>query len=136
MRDFDRVELNHLRHATWIAPSLPLPSRWWSPAGPCALSNDLVGKGAEKSVRSYRFDYAIVGADGISPDTGFTRHSARGAEIDRAMLEQAERRIVVADSTKLGRVRKAVSVDTGFVHTLVTDSFAPPRWSPPSGGPV
>ncbi|MFJ5740622.1 DeoR/GlpR family DNA-binding transcription regulator [Streptomyces microflavus] len=92
-----------------------------------ALSNDLVGKGAEKSVRSYRFDYAIVGADGISPDAGFTRHSTRGAEIDRAMLEQAERRIVVADSTKLGRVRRAVSVDTGSVHTLVTDSFAPPE---------
>ncbi|MFJ4963997.1 Glucitol operon repressor [Streptomyces sp. ADI96-02] len=89
-----------------------------------SLSNDLVGKGAEKSLRSYRFDFAIVGADGISPEAGFTRHSTRGAEIDRIMLEQAEHRIVVADSTKLGRVRQAKIVDTGSVHTLVTDSHA------------
>ncbi|MBV7242594.1 DeoR/GlpR family DNA-binding transcription regulator [Streptomyces sp. MW-W600-10] len=89
-----------------------------------SLSRDLVGKGAEKSLRSYRFDFAIVGADGVCPEAGVTRHSARGAEIDRIMLGQAERRIVVADSTKLGQVRQAKVVDTGSVHTLVTDSHA------------
>ncbi|WP_411120125.1 DeoR/GlpR family DNA-binding transcription regulator [Streptomyces sp. 058-1L] len=88
------------------------------------LSNDLVGKAAEKVLRSYRFDYAVVGADGISPEAGFTRHSTRGAEIDRIMLEQAEHRMIVADSSKLGRVRQAKIADTGSVHTLVTDSQA------------
>ncbi|MEU0283062.1 DeoR/GlpR family DNA-binding transcription regulator [Streptomyces sp. NPDC006195] len=91
-----------------------------------ALSNDLVGKGAEESLRSYRFDFAIVGADGISPAAGITRHSSRGAEIDRVMLEQAEHRIVVADSSKLGRVHKAKVADIGSVDTVVTDSHANP----------
>ncbi|MEU6631962.1 DeoR/GlpR family DNA-binding transcription regulator [Streptomyces parvus] len=89
-----------------------------------SLSNDLVGRAAEKSLRSYRFDYAVVGADGISPEAGFTRYSTRGAEIDRIMLEQADHKMIVADSSKLGRVRRAKTADIGSVHTLVTDSHA------------
>ncbi|NEE40712.1 alkaline phosphatase, partial [Streptomyces sp. SID7982] len=89
-----------------------------------SFSNDLVGSGTEKELRSYRFDYAIVGVDGISPEVGFTCHSTRGAEIDRVMLEQAEHTIVVADSSKLGRVRQAKIADTASVDTVVTDSHA------------
>ncbi|MFF6981375.1 DeoR/GlpR family DNA-binding transcription regulator [Streptomyces sp. NPDC008343] len=88
------------------------------------LSNDLVGRAAEKTLRSYQFDFAVVGVDGISPEAGFTRYSARGAEIDRIMLEQAEHKIVVADSSKLGRVHQAKIADAGSIHTLVTDSHA------------
>ncbi|MGM9462966.1 DeoR/GlpR family DNA-binding transcription regulator [Streptomyces murinus] len=88
------------------------------------LSNDLVGRPAEKTLRSYRFDYAIVGADGISPEAGFTQYSSDGAEIDRVMLEQATRRIVVADSSKLGQVHRAKVADIDSVHTVVTDSYA------------
>ncbi|MET9670269.1 DeoR/GlpR family DNA-binding transcription regulator [Streptomyces sp. NPDC006475] len=88
------------------------------------LSNDLVGRTAEKSLRSFQFDFAVVGADGISPEAGFTRHSARGAEIDRIMLEQAEHKIVVADSSKFGKVHHAKIADTASIHALVTDSHA------------
>ncbi|MFE4535370.1 DeoR/GlpR family DNA-binding transcription regulator [Streptomyces scopuliridis] len=91
-----------------------------------SLSNDLVGKEAEESLRSYHFDFAIVGADGISPESGITRHSSRGAEIDRIMLEQAEHKIIVADSSKLGKTHQAKVVDVGAVHTIVTDSQANP----------
>ncbi|NEC17444.1 DeoR/GlpR family DNA-binding transcription regulator [Streptomyces parvus] len=89
-----------------------------------SFSNDLVGSGTEKELRSYRFDYAIVGVDGMSPEVGFTCHSTRGAEIDRVMLEQADHTIVVADSSKLGRVRQAKIADTASVDTVVTDSHA------------
>nr|WP_237533577.1 DeoR/GlpR family DNA-binding transcription regulator [Streptomyces sp. SID685] len=88
------------------------------------LSNDLVGRAAEETLRAYQFDFAIVGADGISPNAGFTRHSARGAEIDRIMLEQARHKIVVADSSKLGCVYQAKIADVDSIHTLITDSHA------------
>lgn len=88
------------------------------------LSNDLVGREAEKSLRSYRFDFAVVGVDGINPKAGLTGHSSRGAEVDRIMLEQADHAIVVADSSKLGRVHRAKIADLGSVHTIVTDSHA------------
>ncbi|WP_275670207.1 DeoR/GlpR family DNA-binding transcription regulator [Streptomyces sp. L-9-10] len=88
------------------------------------LSNDLVGKEAEKSLRSHRFDFAVVGVDGINPRAGLTGHSSRGAEVDRIMLEQADHTIVVADSSKLGRVHRAKIADLGSVHTIVTDSQA------------
>ncbi|MEW1615699.1 MULTISPECIES: DeoR/GlpR family DNA-binding transcription regulator [unclassified Streptomyces] len=89
-----------------------------------SLSHDLVGSRAGKELRSYRFDYAVVGVDGISPEAGFTRHSTSGAEIDRIMLEQADHTIVVADSSKLGRARRAKIADIACVDTLVTDSHA------------
>ncbi|QCN83655.1 alkaline phosphatase [Streptomyces griseoviridis] len=90
------------------------------------LSNDLVGKAAEKSLRSHRFDYAIVGADGVSLETGITRHSGSGASIDRIMMEQADHRIVVADSSKLGRAHAAKIADLDTVQAIVTDSHADP----------
>ncbi len=88
------------------------------------LSNDLVGRGAERTLRSHRFDFAVIGVDGISPEKGLTRHSVRGADVDRAMLEQADHTIVVADSSKFGRVHRAKIVDAAAVHTIVTDSHA------------
>ncbi|MET9534914.1 MULTISPECIES: DeoR/GlpR family DNA-binding transcription regulator [unclassified Streptomyces] len=88
------------------------------------LSNDLVGKAAEQTLRSYQFDFAVVGTDGVSPKAGFTQHSPSGAEIDRIMLEQAECGIIVADSSKLGKVHKTKFADIASLHTMVTDSHA------------
>ncbi|MFF4845496.1 DeoR/GlpR family DNA-binding transcription regulator [Streptomyces collinus] len=88
------------------------------------LTHDLVGKRAKAALRAHQFDFAIVGADGICPRAGFTQHSSSGAEIDRIMLEQARHTIVVADSSKLGRVRQAKFADTGAVNTVITDSYA------------
>ncbi|MFI9645709.1 DeoR/GlpR family DNA-binding transcription regulator [Streptomyces sp. NPDC052040] len=88
------------------------------------LANDLVGKAAERTLRTYTFDYAVVGADGISPVGGFTQHSVSGAKVDRIMLEQAEHTIIVADSSKLGRLHQAKIADIESVHTMVTDAHA------------
>ncbi|MER6462006.1 DeoR/GlpR family DNA-binding transcription regulator [Streptomyces sp. NPDC001288] len=88
------------------------------------LSNDLVGKSAERVLRTYQFDFAVVGTDGISPVAGFTQHSSSGARITRTMLEQAKQRIVVADSSKLGRVHSAKVAHPDAVDTVVTDSNA------------
>ncbi|MEU8934274.1 DeoR/GlpR family DNA-binding transcription regulator [Streptomyces sp. NPDC048409] len=86
------------------------------------LSNDLVGRATERALRGYQFDFAVVGADGISPVAGVTQHSSSGARATRIMLEQAKKRIVVADSSKLGRVHAAKVADPDAVHTVVTDS--------------
>ncbi|MFJ1787029.1 DeoR/GlpR family DNA-binding transcription regulator [Streptomyces anulatus] len=88
------------------------------------LSNELVGRAAEKMLRSYQFDFVIVSADGVSPENGLTRYSPRGAEIDRIMLEQAEHKVVVADSSKFGRVQQAKIADIGSINAVVTDSQA------------
>ncbi|MFJ6987188.1 MULTISPECIES: DeoR/GlpR family DNA-binding transcription regulator [unclassified Streptomyces] len=88
------------------------------------LSDELVGPAAARTLRSHRFDVAVLGVDGVCPVHGLTRHTACGAEIDRVMLERARRRIVVADSSKLGRVRSARIADAGSVDTVVTDAHA------------
>ena len=67
---------------------------------------------------------AVVGADGLGPEAGLTRYSARAAEIDRVMLERARHRIVVVDSSKIGRVRPARVAALTSVDAVVTDSRA------------
>ncbi|MFG2988950.1 DeoR family transcriptional regulator [Streptomyces sp. NPDC048257] len=116
------------------------------------LSNDLVGGVAERTLRSYRFDFAVVGADGVSPQAGLTRYTAHGAEIDRIMFEQAEHTIIVADSSKLGRLHRVKTAGIRSVDTLATDpradaalvaslrrsgvrtTLSPPRPAPPRAG--
>ncbi|MFJ5646144.1 DeoR/GlpR family DNA-binding transcription regulator [Streptomyces sp. NPDC093223] len=91
------------------------------------MSNDLVGSDAERTLRGYEFDFAIVGADGVSPTGGVTQHNSAAAKVSRVMLEQAARKIIVADSSKLGRVYQARVAGIDALDTVVTDSHANPE---------
>lgn len=66
-------------------------------------------------------DIAIVGANGIDPNFGFTTHSARTASSKRQILRGSRKKYIVADSTKFG-----VHEDIAFATfrddiTLLTD---------------
>ena len=56
------------------------------------------------------YDKAFIGVDGIHPDHGLTSNYADHASVHRAMIGQANQRIVVADHTKLGNVGYALIV--------------------------
>ncbi|MFF9854252.1 AAA family ATPase [Streptomyces litmocidini] len=42
----------------------------------CKLNTVIDATNAERALRSYRFDFAIVGADRVSPEAGLTRRSS------------------------------------------------------------
>ncbi|HEX3789813.1 MAG TPA: DeoR/GlpR family DNA-binding transcription regulator [Pseudonocardiaceae bacterium] len=89
-------------------------------------SYELVGPLAELTLSNINLDVAIIGVDGVSTTAGFTTYHDVEANTNRALVRAAERAIVVADSSKIGRRVFAKIVDIGAVSDIVTDSGARP----------
>jgi DeoR family transcriptional regulator, aga operon transcriptional repressor len=67
---------------------------------------------------------AFVDCAGVDPGSGVTDVSLPEAEIKRAMLLTARRRVLVADGSKLGEVKLAKVCDVDEVNLLITDRTA------------
>lgn len=87
-------------------------------------SFELVGLGAEKTLSDYNLDIALLGVDGIDVNAGCTTHDDVEARINAVLIRRARRRVVLADSTKLGRVAFACICGIDNVDLLITDSDA------------
>jgi DeoR family transcriptional regulator of aga operon len=92
-----------------------------------AESYELVGPIAEATLSGLNLDVAILGVDGIGAKPGLTTHHEVEAQTNRAILNAAERVIVVADATKIGRRAFARISEIAAVSDLVTDSDADPQ---------
>jgi DeoR family transcriptional regulator of aga operon len=92
-----------------------------------AESYELVGPLAELTLSNINLDVAIIGVDGISTSAGFTTHHEVEAHTNRALLRAAERVIVVADSSKIGKRGFAKIADIAAASDIVTDSHAAPK---------
>ena len=91
-----------------------------------AESYELVGPLAERSLEELNLDLVVLGVDGIDPEAGLTTHHEVEAHTNRALIERAEHAVVVADSSKIGRVAFARICALSSVHELVTDNAADP----------
>jgi DeoR/GlpR family transcriptional regulator of sugar metabolism len=122
---------NHDR--TVITGSLPVASLLGTrrgrvvALGGSVLNDDLacVGPVAAATVRRYHADVAVLGAAGVSAANGVTELVDAAADIQRLMIEQSARLIIVADGSKIGATSMAAVAPASAIHTLVTDSGAP-----------
>ena len=73
-------------------------------------TESLVGPMALGELERFHVRLAFVGTDGFSLEGGLTTHLVDGAEIVRKMAERSDETVLVADSSKYGRI--------GFVHVL------------------
>ncbi|MGA5821958.1 DeoR/GlpR family DNA-binding transcription regulator [Kitasatospora sp. NPDC094028] len=83
-------------------------------------SYELVGPAAERMLAEYHLDLAFIGVDGLTQE-GCTTHDEMEAQTDRAFLRSSARSVVLADSTKVGRITFARICPLSDVHELVTD---------------
>jgi DeoR/GlpR family transcriptional regulator of sugar metabolism len=87
----------------------------------------LVGVLAEDALRQLRADVAFLGASGIDAELGILDTTLVEVPIKRAMMEAAERRVLLADSAKFA-MRGVVRVcGAERLNALVTDAGVPPR---------
>ncbi|GAB7184126.1 DeoR/GlpR family DNA-binding transcription regulator [Kitasatospora sp. Ki12] len=84
-------------------------------------SYELVGPAADRMLGQYHLDIAFIGVDGLTAQEGCTTHDEMEAQTDRAFLGSSARSVVLADSTKIGRVTFARICPLSDVHDLVTD---------------
>jgi DeoR family transcriptional regulator, aga operon transcriptional repressor len=87
-------------------------------------SFEAVGVLAENTFKAVNVGTAILGVDGISASGGATTHDEVEARTNHAMVEHAQRVMVVADGSKVGRVTFAQMADTSEIDVLVTDTTA------------
>lgn len=83
-----------------------------------------VGPWAEGAIGDTFVDVAFLGANGISPQRGFTTADQVEAATKSAVLAASRRSIVVADHTKLGINHFARFAALEDIDTLITDSDA------------
>lgn len=91
-----------------------------------AESYELVGPLAEASLAGLNLDIVFLGVDGIAPEPGLTTHHEIEAHTNLALIDRARRVVVVADSSKIGKVAFARICEIERAHELITDDAADP----------
>ena len=82
----------------------------------------LIGHITEQALQEVRVDKIVMGIPAISLKEGLTNDYLPEVKTDRTIIELASEFILVADHTKLGKVRSAYVAPVTKVTTLVTDS--------------
>jgi DeoR family fructose operon transcriptional repressor len=90
------------------------------------ITQTAVGASTVRALEDLRTDVAFLGANGISVDHGFSTPDEAEAATKRAMARAAQRVVVLADSSKLGREHLVRFAAVEDVDVLVTDAEADP----------
>ena len=89
-----------------------------------SASYELVGSLADATLRGLYVDVAFVGVDGVDAERGLTTQNEVEATTNRALMARANRTVVVADASKLGRVAFAQIAGIGSADQLITNTGA------------
>jgi DeoR family fructose operon transcriptional repressor len=90
------------------------------------ITQTAVGESTIRALDDLRMDVVFLGTNGISPRHGFSTPDEAEAATKRAMARAAQRVIVLADSSKLGREHLVRFAAVEDVDALVTDTEADP----------
>ena len=85
----------------------------------------MIGPRAVEAIRAYRAGIAFLGVPALDSVHGFTADGDVEAATDLAFIDSAQRCVVLADHTKLGRVATTHVVPLTAIDTVVTDTGAP-----------
>lgn len=85
-------------------------------------SQSMVGADAIAGIRRFNARLAFVGTDGLTVDRGLTTTFSEGAEVIRAMSQQAEETWLLADSSKFGKIGFVAVLPLSDLSGVVTDA--------------
>ena len=105
------MEMGQLKHLDVFLTGGHMRGDWFSLAGGDAI----------RTVRQYYVDTAFIGVNVIDPNQGLTCFNPDEAALNAVLVEQAKRRIVVADHSKLQVVATHQICPVEAVHLLITD---------------
>ncbi len=89
-------------------------------------SKSTVGEFSENVLDSLSFSKLYLGVDGIDFDYGITTTDIREAQVNRKMMQAAQKTIVVADSSKFGRRGFAKIANLDDIDLIITDKNVSP----------
>lgn len=123
----DRQQLTIVTNALNIASELAVrPNIKLIVTGGLARSKsyELSGPIAEASLTGLNLDVAFIGVDGVDAIAGCTTHEEVEAHTNGIMIRHAKQVVLVADSSKIGKVAFARICEASAVSDLITDSAA------------
>ncbi|WP_224336202.1 HTH-type transcriptional regulator GlpR [Haloprofundus halobius] len=85
----------------------------------------LVGPTAESFMNRTNFDVLFLGTNGVSPEAGLTTPNEDEARMKELMVERADRVVLVADATKVGKRSFVQFADLSDVDLFVTAGDVP-----------
>jgi DeoR family transcriptional regulator of aga operon len=94
---------------------------------PWAWSFSLTGHAALTFLDNVYMDKVFLSVTGLDVEKGATSLEADEALVYRKMVKQAKQVIVVADSSKLGKVGPALLCPSSEIHVLITNTGATPE---------
>jgi DeoR family transcriptional regulator of aga operon len=121
------VVTNGLNIALELEPAAPRISVVVTGGTLRPLQHSLVNPLGTVLLERLRASVAFVGCHGVDPEVGVTNVNLPEAEVKRAMLLAARRRVIVADGSKVGEVELAKVCDIEEVHLIITDPSADPE---------
>lgn len=81
----------------------------------------IVGAATVELIRRFRVDIAVIGTSAIDPDGTLLDFDLREVQVSRAIIENARRVLLVADSSKFARSAPVRIAHIGEVDLFVTD---------------
>lgn len=82
------------------------------------------GARAINEIRRYRADIALLSPVGLDGEAGATSYDPNEAEVARAMLAGARRKVLLADHSKIGLVSRISYASADEIDTIVVDAKA------------
>jgi DeoR family transcriptional regulator, fructose operon transcriptional repressor len=128
---FVAKNLHTKRDLTIITTSVHLfPVLWEIPDATIYLTGGVVHRGFEdtygeialESISKFKPDLTIIGIDGVSVEHGITATEPTVAMLKRSMIAVSKNLVVVADSSKFGKVCLLSIAGIKDVSTIVTDT--------------
>jgi DeoR family transcriptional regulator of aga operon len=92
-----------------------------------AWSFALSGNAALNFLDTVYMDKVFLSVTGLDAERGATSLETDEALVYRKMLKQTKEVVIVADSSKLGKVSPAIICPATEIHTLITDTGASPE---------
>jgi DeoR/GlpR family transcriptional regulator of sugar metabolism len=84
----------------------------------------VVGPATERSLRTMRAEIAFLSGTGFGAERGLTTSNLLVSTTDQALVEAAQRVVVLADHTKIGREAVFQTIPADRVDVLITDRSA------------
>jgi DeoR family transcriptional regulator of aga operon len=88
-------------------------------------SYSIIGEQAETALKKYNAKIAFITVDGISLEKGFTNNSKEATNISRILLNNSHTKIMLADSSKIGKIGIFPLCDWEDIDIWVTDDKVP-----------
>lgn len=79
-------------------------------------------------IKEFRFSKAFISAAGLHPQYGITCREEYEVPMKKAMISAALEKILVLDSSKLGKVENAYFADISEIDSIITNDPIPEEW--------